>query len=123
MTIEEWKDKCSKMGFTAQEIADISGVPIDTVRAVIWGTQIPKFALWERIDEALKKSEANMVREALNYGCPNKREDYDINDYLAIPDGKFIVITGPNGGGKSTLARLIMGLEQPKEMGGECLIK
>lgn len=87
MTIEEWKDKCSKMGFTAQEIADISGVPIDTVRAVIWGTQIPKFALWERIDEALKKSEANMVREALNYGCPNKREDYDINDYLAIPDG------------------------------------
>ncbi len=32
---------------------------------------------------------------------------------LAIPDGEFLVITGPNGGGKSTLARLIMGLEQP----------
>ena len=87
MTIEEWKDKCSRMGFTAQEIADLSGVPVDTVRAVIWGTQIPKFALWERIDEALQKSEANMVREALTYGCPNKRQDYDINDYLAIPDG------------------------------------
>jgi len=87
MTIEEWKDKCSRMGYTAQEIADLSGVPVDTVRAVIWGTQIPKFAVWERLDEALKKSEANMVREALNYGCPNKRQDYDINDYLAIPDG------------------------------------
>lgn len=87
MTIEEWKDKCSRMGFTAQEIADLSGVPVDTVRAVIWGTQIPKFALWERLDEALKKSETNIVREALNYGCPNKRQDYDINDYLAIPNG------------------------------------
>lgn len=87
MTIEEWKTKCSSMGFTAQEISDLSGVPVDTVRAVIWGTQIPKFALWERLDEALKKSEANMVREALHYGCPNKRQDYDINDYLAIPDG------------------------------------
>ena len=30
-----------------------------------------------------------------------------------VPDGKFLVITGPNGGGKSTLARLIMGIEQP----------
>ena len=30
---------------------------------------------------------------------------------LTIPDGKFVVITGPNGGGKSTLAKLIMGIE------------
>lgn len=30
-----------------------------------------------------------------------------------FPDGSFTVITGPNGGGKSTLARLIMGIEQP----------
>lgn len=32
---------------------------------------------------------------------------------LTVPDGKFIVITGPNGGGKSTLAKLIMGIEKP----------
>ncbi len=29
---------------------------------------------------------------------------------LIIPDNKFVVITGPNGGGKSTLARLIAGI-------------
>ena len=29
---------------------------------------------------------------------------------LDIPDQKFIVITGPNGGGKTTLARAIMGI-------------
>lgn len=32
---------------------------------------------------------------------------------LTLDDGKFIVITGPNGGGKSTLAKLIMGIEHP----------
>lgn len=32
---------------------------------------------------------------------------------LTIPDGKFVVITGPNGGGKSTLAKLIAGIEKP----------
>ena len=32
---------------------------------------------------------------------------------LTIDDGKFVVITGPNGGGKSTLAKLIAGIEKP----------
>ena len=32
---------------------------------------------------------------------------------LTIEDGKFVVITGPNGGGKTTLAKTIMGLNQP----------
>ena len=32
---------------------------------------------------------------------------------LVIEDAKFIVITGPNGGGKSTLAKIIAGIEKP----------
>lgn len=32
---------------------------------------------------------------------------------LEVPDDRFVVITGPNGGGKSTLAKLIMGIEKP----------
>ena len=34
---------------------------------------------------------------------------------LAVPESKLVVITGPNGGGKSTLARLIAGIEKPTE--------
>ena len=32
---------------------------------------------------------------------------------LTIDDEKFVVITGPNGGGKSTLAKLIAGIQKP----------
>lgn len=35
------------------------------------------------------------------------------NVSLEIPSGKLTVITGPNGGGKTSLAKLIAGLEQP----------
>ncbi|MGN0266057.1 MAG: ABC transporter ATP-binding protein [Lachnospiraceae bacterium] len=32
---------------------------------------------------------------------------------LTVDEKKFVVITGPNGGGKSTLAKLIAGIEKP----------
>ena len=35
------------------------------------------------------------------------------NINLEIPSGKLVVITGPNGGGKTSLAKLIAGLEEP----------
>ena len=35
------------------------------------------------------------------------------NVNLKIDDKKFVVITGPNGGGKSTIAKMIMGIEKP----------
>jgi len=33
---------------------------------------------------------------------------------LEIPEGQFVAIAGPNGGGKTTLLRLVVGLERPQ---------
>ena len=41
------------------------------------------------------------------------RADIVKNVSLDVEDGKFLVITGPNGGVKTTLAKLIMGLAPP----------
>ena len=44
----------------------------------------------------------------------NGRQKTIVDDLnLTIDDNKFVVITGPNGGGKSTTARIIAGIQQP----------
>ncbi len=51
----------------------------------------------------------------ISFTVDDERDDKEIisDISLEIPDGKLVAITGPNGGGKSTLARLIMGIEKP----------
>ena len=44
---------------------------------------------------------------------PDGEQDILKNVSITIPDHKLMVFTGPNGGGKTTLAKVIMGLVQP----------
>ena len=57
----------------------------------------------------------------LRYRVDDEQGEKEIlNDVsLTVPDGKFIVITGPNGGGKSTLAKTVAGIYRPT--GGQIL--
>ncbi|SFG68246.1 Fe-S cluster assembly ATP-binding protein [Lachnospiraceae bacterium C7] len=50
----------------------------------------------------------------ITYQVEENNKKINIIDHLNlnIEDGKFVVITGPNGGGKSTLAKLIMGVNK-----------
>ena len=59
--------------------------------------------------------------KGLSYQVQSEGVTTDIlqNIDLTVSDHKFIVITGPNGGGKTTLAKTIMGLCQPT--GGKIL--
>lgn len=51
----------------------------------------------------------------LSFAVPGETVEKEIihDISLTVDKGKFVVITGPNGGGKSTLAKLIAGIEKP----------
>lgn len=50
---------------------------------------------------------------SFSVNADGKEKEIIRNVNLTIPNHKLVVITGPNGGGKSTLARLIAGIEKP----------
>ncbi|MFR6290691.1 MAG: ATP-binding cassette domain-containing protein [Peptococcaceae bacterium] len=47
----------------------------------------------------------------ITFSADEKTILHDVD--LIVPDGELLAITGPNGGGKSTLARIIAGIEKP----------
>ena len=53
--------------------------------------------------------------EHLSYDVLEEGKQSEIlNDVsFTVNDGEMLVITGPNGGGKSTLAKLLMGINKP----------
>src|SRR5689334_13409035 len=50
------------------------------------------------VRELVKRFDRNLVVDRVNF---------------QVEDGEFLVLLGPSGGGKSTILRLICGLEQP----------
>jgi zinc transport system ATP-binding protein len=51
---------------------------------------------------------------AVSFGYrPGQRVLEDVN--LALGEGEFVAVAGPNGGGKTTLMRIVLGLERPTE--------
>ncbi len=51
--------------------------------------------------------------ENVRYTVPDGSADIIKDLSLEVKDGEILVVTGPNGGGKSTLARLAMGIIKP----------
>ena len=57
--------------------------------------------------------------EHLSYRINENGADVQILDDVSfsVDDGEMLVVTGPNGGGKSTIAKILMGIE--KASGGK----
>lgn len=67
-------------------------------------------------EERKERTDSGMLElRNVSFGVSEDNVQKDIlkNISFKLEDNKFTVITGPNGGGKSTLAKIIVGIEKP----------
>ena len=94
MTLAEMKERKKELGYSYEQIAELSGVPLSTVQKVFSGaTQSPRYDTLYAIEKVLASLPTAMVREtAGTYGkdIPKKQGEYTIEDYYAWPEDERI---------------------------------
>lgn len=94
MTLSEMKERKKELGYSYEQIADWSGVPLSTVQKVFSGaTKSPRYETLHAIEEILTDRPAMAVREsAIQYGRPieKKQGEYTVADYYAWPEDERI---------------------------------
>ena len=107
MTVKEMNEKKRELGYSYEQIAELSGVPLSTVRKVLGGiTKAPRYATLEAMAKAFEKEKENkekrsfvrrgiekasVLKEAATaYGHTKKQGEYTLEDYLALPDERRV---------------------------------
>ena len=94
MTLSEMKERKKELGYSYEQIADMSGVPLSTVQKVFSGaTQSPRYETLLAIETVLEDYSTSKVSEvAVQYGNkPVKRQgEYTVEDYYNWPEDERI---------------------------------
>ena len=99
MTLTEMRERKKELGYSYEQIADMSGVPLSTVQKVLSGaTQSPRYETMLAIEMVLEDYSASSVSEAAHqYGArPVKKQgEYTVEDYYNWPvDERIELIDG-----------------------------
>ncbi len=99
MTLSEMKERKKELGYSYEQIAEKSGVPLSTVQKVFSGvTQSPRYDTLLAIEKVLKKEASSKVSEAAGqyeYILGKKQGEYTIEDYYNWPvDERIELIDG-----------------------------
>lgn len=87
MTIEEMKVRKKELGYTYEQIAELSGVPLGTVQKIFSGvTESPRYDTLKALEQVFKDDESMYIREAKTVYCTKRQGEYTLEDYYALPD-------------------------------------
>ena len=94
MTLSEMKERKKELGYSYEQIAELSGVPLSTVQKVFSGaTQSPRYDTLLAIETVLADYSTTRVSEtAYQYGGKplKKQGEYTIEDYYNWPEDERI---------------------------------
>ena len=90
MTVTEMRAKKKEMGYTNEQIAELSGVPLGTVQKIFAGlTESPRYDTLKAL-EAVFQENVNMVSESVKAYRVKKQGEYTLEDYYALPDERRV---------------------------------
>lgn len=94
MTLSEMKERKRELGYSYEQIADMSGVPLSTVQKVFSGaTQSPRYETLMAIEMVLEDYSTTKVSEVASvYGAKpvKKQGEYTVEDYYNWPEDERI---------------------------------
>lgn len=99
MTLSEMKERKKELGYSYEQIAELSGVPLSTVQKVFSGvTQSPRYETLLAIEGVLQRRSISQISEpTVQYGniLGKKQGEYTIEDYYNWPiDERIELIDG-----------------------------
>lgn len=87
MTIEEMKTRMDELGYDDTQMAELSGIPISTIREIFDRTNLSHgYAPLLAIQRVLNASDASCLCETQTAYQAKKQGEYTLDDYYQIPD-------------------------------------
>ena len=91
MTIKEMLEIKLEIGYTYEQISELSGVPLGTVQKVFSGTtKSPRYDTLQALEKVFKEQECSHLRESNPSYQIKKQGEYTLVDYYKIPDERRI---------------------------------
>lgn len=91
MTIEEMKKRKKELGYTYDQIAELSGVPLGTVQKIFSGvTESPRYDTLRALEQIFKVEESVRIEDAKAVYHLKQQGDYTLEDYYAVPDERRV---------------------------------
>ena len=89
MKIEELKERKRALGYTAKQVAELSGVPLGTVQKIFSGhTKAPRYETLRALEKVLGYAAED--HSAPEHEVVKKQGEYTLEDYFAIPDERRV---------------------------------
>ena len=129
MTFAEWREKKKGLGYTEEQIAELSGVSLEIVHDVFSLQHMPDARIWLALDRALQQPN-NMLRDDMTPYLTRGIDAYTVDDYYTMPDDSRVeLIEGEiyNMSAPSLLHQMVSSLiwksleRYIEENGGECI--
>lgn len=85
MTIQEMKNRKKELGYTNEQVSELSGVPLGTVQKIFGGTTTaPRYETLQALEKVL--GYPSVMRETSAQYYVKKQGEYILDDYYALPD-------------------------------------